>query len=96
MLVDALNETPHARQIVSSLAKLCQTCTRLRVLVTSASNPPFEGKQILVRPMAGNAVDHDIGLYVDHRIKTEPSFSGLSDRIKTEIKLTMATGAHGM
>lgn len=95
-LVDALNETPHHRQIGSLLATLCQDCPNLRVLVTSTSDPPVRGKQVLMRQMASSAVYHDIGVYVDHRLQTEPSFSGLSDRIKTEIKLTMTSGAHGM
>lgn len=96
VLIDALNETPHYRQIVSLLVNFCNSCPNLRVLVTSTSDPPVKGKQILLRQMASNAVDHDIGVYVDHRLKTEPSFSALSERIKTEIRLTMATGAHGM
>jgi hypothetical protein len=96
MLVDALNETPHYREIGSLLAKLCQTCPNLRVLVTSTSDPPVKGKQILLRQMSSDIVNHDITVYVEHRLKTEASFSGLSDRIKTEIKSTMATGAHGM
>jgi hypothetical protein len=96
VLVDALNETPHYRQIVSLLGSLCHSCPNLRVLVTSTSDPPVKGKQLSVRQMASSAVDHDIGVYVDHRLKTEPSFIGLSERIKTEIKLTIAAGAHGM
>jgi hypothetical protein len=96
LLVDALNETPHNRQIASLLAKLCQTCPNLRVLVTSTSDPHVKGKPILVKPMSPNAVDHDIGVYVEHRLKTEACFSSLSERIKKEIQLTMATGAHGM
>ncbi|KAB5572000.1 ankyrin repeat protein [Coniochaeta sp. 2T2.1] len=96
VLVDALNETPHNRQIVSLLGNLCHTCPNLRVLVTSTSDPHVKGKQILVRQLSIDDIDHDIGVYVDHRLKTEPSFSGLSERIKMEIKLTIATGAHGM
>ena len=96
VLVDALNETPHYRQIVSLLANLCHSCPNLRVLVTSTSDPPVKGKQLLIRQMSSSAVDHDIGVYIDHRLKSEPSFSGLSERIKREIKRTIATGAHGM
>lgn len=96
VLIDALNETPHYRQIVSLLANFCHSCPNLRVLVTSTSDPPVKGKQILTRQMASNAVDNDIGVYVDHRLRTEPGLSGLSERIKKEIRRTMATGAHGM
>lgn len=96
VLIDALNETPHHRQIVSLLANMCQNCPNLRVLVSSTSDPPVKGKLILLRLMASSAVDHDISVYVEYRLGNEPSFSGLSERIKTEIKLTMATGAHGM
>jgi hypothetical protein len=96
VLVDALNETPHYRHIVSLLVNFCQSCPSLRVLVTSTSDPPVKGKQIMIRQMVSNDIDHDIGVYVDHRLRTEPSFSGLSERIKTEIRLTIATGAHGM
>lgn len=96
MLVDALNETPHYRLIVSLLSKLSQICPSLRVLVTSTSNPPIKGKQILLRQMGESAVDHDIGVYVEHRLTTESSFGNLSERIKMEIKTTMTTLAHGM
>lgn len=96
VLIDALNETPHYRHIVSLLGNLCHSCPNLRVLVTSTFDPPVKGKQLLVRQMASVAIDNDIRVYVDYRLKTEPSFSGLSERIKKEIRLTMATGAHGM
>jgi hypothetical protein len=46
--------------------------------------------------MSSINVDRDIGVYVEHRLKTDPGFSGLSERIQTEIKRTITAGSHGM
>ncbi|KAH8889867.1 ankyrin repeat protein [Thozetella sp. PMI_491] len=95
ILVDALNETPHQLQIVPLLLSLCRMCPNVRVLVTCTAGPQAEYPELLVQRMSGVGVDHDIQVYVQRRLSTEPSFCALSDKIQGKIRQRMAEGANG-
>lgn len=96
ILVDALNETPQSQALVAALTELCQEYPQIRVLVTCTTKPQDKSPLIKERTMKTGSVDHDIELYVQHRLSTEPSLRALSPKIQAEIKSKILSGADGM
>ncbi len=95
VLIDALNETSYQHQIVPVLSSFCRACPNVRVLVTCTSNPQVSGPEISIQKLSSQAIDHDIQVYVRHRLATEPNFLNLSEKIKERIRERMALGADG-
>lgn len=99
VLIDALNETPHQRLVLSTLRQLCVDCPSLRVLVTCTSAPLCDKEitpSILFREMNLADVNADICAYVSSRLDTESNYRGLSKELRSEVEETMSCGANGM
>ncbi len=95
VLIDALNETYHQHRIVSTLLSFCQACPNLRILVTCTADPQIESPELQIQRMSNMAVDHDIQVYVQHRLSTEPGLVCLGVGIKERIQQRMAKSADG-
>ncbi|KAK1991211.1 ankyrin repeat protein [Colletotrichum falcatum] len=95
LMIDALNETSHEPLIVRTLLALCGKHPNLRVLLTCTREPLEYDSKIFVRHMNNNAIDLDIGLYVENRLATERSFQSSSPNIRDEIKRKVVSDANG-
>ncbi len=94
-VIDALNETPEQRTIMSSILRLCQRCPSFRVLATCTLDP-FGGRTyISLARMTTDQVDRDLEIYVAHRLYTEQCFCLLIPSVKDAIRSAMTKGADG-
>ncbi|KAF2095195.1 ankyrin repeat protein [Rhizodiscina lignyota] len=99
VLIDALNETPHQRVILTTLLKLCTAYPGLKVIVTCTSDPVADKEsrsRISLRQMRMADVNADIQAYVRYRLDTETNYQALSDTIRHEVENIMSLGANGM
>jgi hypothetical protein len=97
ILLDALNETPHAITLINSLSRLSKKQSSLRILMTCTADPP-EGTSALMQVLhlKNEIVDSDIRAYVTYRLDSERIFSTLSPALKDEIGKALDSGANGM
>jgi hypothetical protein len=95
IVIDALNESTDQHDIVSTLLNLSQDFSNLRVLVTCTLEAKEDNPLIQQTRMGINAVDHDIELYVEHRLATEQSFRSLSRELRSRILSSVTSDADG-
>lgn len=97
ILLDALNETPHATALIRSLNRLCNEQSSLRILITCTADPPKETNALMrILNLKNEIIDSDIRAYVTYRLDSERIFSTLSPSLRDEVGKALHGGAHGM
>jgi hypothetical protein len=99
IFLDAINESVHAPEILSSLAKLITSSKNLRVLMTttpgSASTVVSSLGNVNVIHMSSEVVQNDIEGFVDQQIEGKESLSRLKPNLRNEIRRTLYKKANG-
>lgn len=94
IFIDAINESAHMSSIISSLLKLTEQSTNLRVLVTSTADVaslreicPTRAKIVDINPQ------HDIEAFVDQRLAKDETLRNVSTQLKDDIRRTLLKDA---
>ena len=101
LFVDAVNECKKIEPMISTLLRLAQSASDIRVLFTSTEEDPRMTDLIRLNPPTAmslrmSAFSADIDLFIDAKLKEKKNLQRLpSDKVE-EIKLVLSSKADGM
>ncbi len=100
IFVDAVNESSQSTAICSILTRLFQSTENVYIFLTGIEEAMPKEIQETSRftslRLDSRDIKKDVGLFVEARLRENPTLRDLKDRLKEEIRTTLVGKAHGM
>lgn len=94
LLIDAVNESSHSERFKTSLLRLADLSTNLRILVTSTTDM-ISPNHVCAVNMNAEIIQGDIEAFIHHRLGQDETLRNLSSVQKDEIRSTLTNDADG-
>ena len=99
IIIDGLDESPEYGQVCDFLASAVESGQYpLRVFISSRPEVDIRRRlgQFQEIAVPENAIENDIGVYIQMRILADPRLRRMSDKMKHYVEETLRTDSHGM
>ena len=97
ILIDAVNESSSSSSLIHCLERLLQEAHNLRIFLTTTANAialqDMDVKYVTVVEMQSHMLQEDIATFIEYKLATEPNLRSLGDKLKNDVRETVATNA---
>ncbi|KAJ6114674.1 hypothetical protein N7486_000452 [Penicillium sp. IBT 16267x] len=94
ILVDAINESHEARHIETSLLRLANISSNIRIVVTTTSTTVVR-RDVDMLNISAEMMSDDIKAYINHRLESNEALRDRKPEFKAEIQKTLSDNADG-
>lgn len=96
--LDAINESQKSRKVLNLITDLMEHIPSVRIMFSSTEEIDniFENRHCELVTMEQGSMSHDIHLYINQWLESNPFLSYLSDSLKARIISTLDRGHHGV